>query len=171
MTNQSKKIASIGVVAATYAVITIAFGFISYGPVQFRISEMLMFLPLFGKEYILALTIGCFLSNVASGLGAVDMVFGTLATLISCVLVYYTPKIMKNSKLTLFVASLWPTIINALIIGWELYAFFGLPFMLSALQVGFGECVVITVVGLPLFRIVNNKYGNRIKKFSSKKVC
>ena len=98
----------------------------------------------------------------------VDMVFGTLATLISCILVYYTPKLIKNGKLSLFVASLWPTIVNALIIGWELYKFFGLPFGLSALQVGFGEFVVITIVGLPVFKMVNNKYGNKIKNFSSK---
>ena len=111
---------------------------------------------------------GCFIANIAGGLGLVDMVFGTLATLISCILVYYTPKLIKNGKLSLFVASLWPTIVNALIIGWELYKFFGLPFGLSALQVGFGEFVVITIVGLPVFKMVNNKYGNKIKNFSSK---
>ena len=168
MTNKSKKIAAVGLVAASYAVITIVFGAISYGPVQFRISEMLMFLPLFGTEYILGLTMGCFIANIAGGLGLVDMVFGTLATLISCILVYYTPKLIKNKKLSLFVASLWPTIVNVLIIGWELYKFFGLPFGLSALQVGFGEFVVITIVGLPVFKMVNNKYGNKIKNFSSK---
>ena len=81
---------------------------------------------------------------------------------------YYTPKFIKNEKLSLFVASLWPTIVNALIIGWELYKFFGLPFALSAFQVGFGEFVVITIVGLPVFKMVNNKYGNRIKIFNSK---
>ena len=99
MTNKSKKIATVGLVAASYAVITIVFGAISYGPVQFRISEMLMFLPLFGTEYILGLTMGCFIANIAGGLGLVDMVFGTLATLISCILVYYTPKLIKNKKL------------------------------------------------------------------------
>ncbi|MPN28798.1 hypothetical protein SDC9_176243 [bioreactor metagenome] len=70
---------------------------------------------------------------------------------------------MKNNKYTLFIASLWPTIINALIIGWELYKFFGVPFALGFIQVGFGEFVVITIVGLPVFKMVNNKYGNRIK--------
>ena len=168
MTNKSKKLALVGLVAASYAVITIVFGAISYGPIQFRISEILMFLPLLGKEYIIGLTMGCFIANIACGLGLADMIFGTLATLISCILVYYTPKFIKNEKLSLFVASLWPTIVNALIIGWELYKFFGLPFALSAFQVGFGEFVVITIVGLPVFKMVNNKYGNRIKIFNSK---
>lgn len=163
MTNKNKQIATVGLIAALYAVITLALGFISYGQIQFRISEILMFLPLFGKEYIIALTLGCFLANVVGPFGVPDIIFGTLATLISSILVYYTPKLIKNNKYTLFIASLWPTIINALIIGWELYKFFGVPFVLGFLQVGFGEFVVITIVGLPVFKMVNNKYGNRIK--------
>ena len=166
--NLTSKIVKSALIAALYAVLTIILAPISYGPIQFRISEMLMFLPLFGKEYIIGLTMGCFIANIAGGLGLADMIFGTLATLISCILVYYTPKLIKNEKLSLFIASLWPTIVNALIIGWELYKFFGLPFALSALQVGFGEFVVITIVGLPVFKMVNNKYGNRIKNFNMK---
>lgn len=163
MTNKNKQIAIVGLIAALYAVITLALGFISYGQIQFRISEILMFLPLFGKEYIIALTLGCFLANVVGPFGVPDIIFGTLATLISSILIYYTPKLIKNNKYTLFIASLWPTIINALIIGWELYKFFGVPFVLGFLQVGFGEFIVITIVGLPVFKMVNNKYGNRIK--------
>lgn len=163
MTNKNKQIAIVGLIAALYAVITLALGFISYGQIQFRISEILMFLPLFGKEYIIALTLGCFLANVVGPFGVPDIIFGTLATLISSILVYYTPKLTNNNRYTLFIASLWPTIINALIIGWELYKFFGVPFVLGFLQVGFGEFVVITIVGLPVFKMVNNKYGNRIK--------
>ena len=165
MTNQSKKIAIVGLIAALYAVVTLALGFISYGQIQFRISEILMFLPLFGKEYIVALTLGCFLANVVGPFGVPDIIFGTLATLISAILVYYTPRLIKNNKYVLFISSLWPTIINALIIGWELYKFFGVPFALAAIEVGFGEFIVVTIVGLPVFKIVNNKYGNRIKKF------
>ena len=165
MTNKNNKIAKVGLIAALYTVVTLALGFISYSQIQFRISEMLMFLALFGKEYIIALTLGCFLANVLGPFGVPDIIFGTLATLISGILVYYTPKLLKNNKYTLFIASLWPTIINALIVGWELYKFFGVPFALAVVQVAFGEFVVITIVGLPVFKMVNNKYGNRIRKF------
>ena len=162
---QNRKITIIGLIAALYAVVTLSLGTFAYGPIQFRISEILMFLPLFGKEYIIALTIGCFLANVLGTLGLPDIIFGTLATLISAILVYYTPRMIKNEKYRLFIASLWPTVINALIVGWELYKFFGLPFMLSAMQVAFGEFVVITIIGLPLFKMVNNKYGNKVRNF------
>lgn len=168
MTRQTKKIATVGIVAAIYASVTLTLSFISYGPIQFRVAEILMFLPLIGKEYIIALTLGCFLANVIGPYGVPDIIFGTLATLISAYLVYITPKLLKNNKYTLFVASLWPTIINAIIIGWELDKFFGVPFALGALQVGFGQFVVITLVGLPVFKMVNNKYGSRIKNYLEK---
>ena len=161
----TKKIAVVGLVAALYAVVTLALAFISYGTIQFRVSEILMFLPLLGKEYILALTLGCFLANVIGPYGVPDIIFGTLATLISSILVYLTPKLLKNSKFTLFVASLWPTIVNALIIGWMLSKVFGVPFAIGAIQVGFGQFVVITLIGLPVFNMVNNKYGNKLKNY------
>lgn len=161
----SRKIAAVGLVAAVYAVVTLALSFISYGPIQFRVSEILMFLPLLGKEYIVALTLGCLLANLIGPYGVPDIVFGTLATLISAILVYMTPKLFKNSKLTLFIASLWPTIVNAIVVGWMLHQFVGLPFVLSAIEVGFGEFVVITLVGLPVFKMVNNKYGSKLKNF------
>lgn len=168
MTNQTRKIAIIGLIASIYCVVTLALGFISYGPIQFRVSEILMFLPLLGKEYIVAVTLGCFLANVVGPYGVPDIIFGTLATLISCILVYLTPKIFGKSKYTLFISSLWPTIINALIIGWMLYKFVGLPFVLSAFQVALGEFVIVSIIGLPTFKMVNNKYGDKIKKFLSK---
>ncbi|MEG0857644.1 MAG: QueT transporter family protein [Terrisporobacter sp.] len=168
MTNKTRKVAIVGIVAAIYASITLAFSFISYGSIQFRISEILMFLPILGKEYIIALTLGCFLANVIGPYGVPDIIFGTLATLISAYLVYTTAKLLKNNKYTLLIASFWPTIINALVIGWELDKFFGVPFTLGALQVGFGQFVVITLVGLPVFKMVNNKYGNKINNFLKK---
>lgn len=124
-----------------------------------------MFLLLLSKEYIVALTLGCFLANVIGPYGIPDIIFGTLTTLISSVLVYLTPKIFGQNKYTLLIASIWPTIINALIIGCMLYKFVGLPFVISAFEVGLGEFIVITIVGLPIFKMVNNKYANRIKKY------
>ena len=156
MTSKTKKITRIGVVAALYATITLVLGSISYGPIQFRISEVMTLLPLFGKEYILSLTIGCF--------GVPDIILGTLATFISVYLVYLTGKHMKGKKGCLIIASLWPTIVNAIIIGGVmLHGLFKLPLILSILQVGFGQFVVITIIGVPLFRFLNNKYSKLLK--------
>lgn len=167
MRKETKKIVRIGLVAAIYAALTLSLGFISYGPIQFRIAEVMTLLPLIGKEYIIALTIGCFLANVVGPYGVPDIVFGTLATFISVYLVYLTGKTMKDKKGYILIASLWPTIVNAIIIGgMVLHLFFGLPLILSILQVGFGQFVVITIIGVPLFKMFNNKYSKLLRDIS-----
>ncbi|MGX4599920.1 QueT transporter family protein [Faecalimicrobium sp. JNUCC 81] len=163
MRQNTKKLTTLGLVAALYAVITLALSGISYGPIQFRMAEVMVLLPLLGKEYILALTIGCFLANVIGPYGVPDIIFGTLATFISTYLVYLTGKTMKDKKVHLLIASLWPTIVNAIIIGIMLNKFLGFPLILSMLQVGFGQFVVITIIGVPLFNMIEKKYGNKLK--------
>ncbi|HEY0221998.1 MAG TPA: QueT transporter family protein [Lactovum miscens] len=76
-------IVSIAIVAALYIVLTVAPGFnaISYGPVQFRFSEMFNFLAFYNKKYIIAVTLGCMISNFMS-FTIVDVIVGGLSTLI-----------------------------------------------------------------------------------------
>ena len=163
MTQNTKKIATTAVVAAVYAALTLITSGISYGPIQFRIAEVMVLLPFIRKEYIVGLTLGCFLANVIGPYGVPDIIFGTLATFISTYLVYLTSKIMKESKISLIIASLWPTVINAIIIGWMLNKFVGLPLILSMIEVGFGQFVVITLIGVPLFKVFDKKYGKLLK--------
>lgn len=163
MKNSTKKVATTAVVAALYAALTLGLSFISYGPIQFRLSEVMTLLPLISKEYIVGLTLGCFLANILGPYGVPDIIFGTLATFISVYLVYLTGKYMKDKKSTPLVASLWPVVVNAIIVATQLKIFFDLPFVLSMIQVGFGQFVVITIVGVPLFKVVNNKYGKYLK--------
>ena len=163
MTNKTRSIAMTAIVAALYATITITLSSISYGPIQFRLAEIMTLLPLLNKKYILGLTVCCFLANVLGTYGVVDTIFGTIATFISVYLVYLTGKLMKDKKSKVLISSLWPTIVNAIIIGAELKIFFGFPLILSMIQVGFGQFVVITIIGVPLFKSINNKYGKYLK--------
>lgn len=158
MTRNTKKLVTTALVASIYAVLTLVLGAISYGPIQFRIAELMVLLPFIKKDYIWGLTIGCFLANIIGPYGVPDIVFGTTATFLSVYAVYLTSKIMKDKKYALLVASIWPTVINAIIIGFMLNIFFGLPLALSMLQVGFGQFVVITIVGVPLYKSLKNKY-------------
>ena len=54
-------------IAAIYVALTMAFQPISFGPVQFRISEALCILPFFTPAAIPGLFVGCFLSNLFCG--------------------------------------------------------------------------------------------------------
>lgn len=76
-------IVTIAIVAALYVILTMTPGLsaISYGPIQFRVSEMLNFTAFFNKKYIIAVTIGCMISNFLS-FTWVDVIVGGLSTLV-----------------------------------------------------------------------------------------
>ncbi len=76
-----------GVIAALYVVLTLLsnlFGLAS-GAIQIRLSEMLSVLPLFTTAAIPGLYIGCLLSNLLTGACLLDILVGSLATLIGAV--------------------------------------------------------------------------------------
>ena len=139
-----------GLIAAVYAVLCMAFFTISYGDVQFRVSEALTVLPLLMPEAVPGLFIGCLLSNLLGGMGILDIVFGSLATLIAALLSRWMRHLPKP------LAVLPAVVVNAFIIGGVvLHMGAGLPLWLSIGSVGLGELVVVYVLGLPLYYALN----------------
>ena len=153
-----QRVVKTAVIAALYAAITIALAPISYGPIQFRVSEIMVLLAFFDPFYIVGLTIGCFIANILWPNGLMDIIFGTLATFISVYAISITEKFVKNSRASLVIASLWPTIFNGMIIGWMLNYLYQLPLLLSIGEVAIGEFVVVTIVGVPVIKLIQNKY-------------
>lgn len=139
----TKNIVTVGLVAAIYAVLTVFLAPISYGPIQFRLSEVLNLLAFVNPVFAPGIVLGCFIANLFSPLGMMDVIFGTTATLISVMMIVRAKK--------LWVASLWPVVFNGLIIGAELQYAFQVPFLIGAFQVALGEFVVVTILGVPLF--------------------
>ena len=70
------------IIAALYVALTLIFAPISYGAVQVRIAEILTILPLFTPAAIPGLFIGCLIANGLGGGILLDVIFGSLATLI-----------------------------------------------------------------------------------------
>ncbi|MBS5981435.1 QueT transporter family protein [Clostridium butyricum] len=157
--NTTKRLVRTAVIAALYAVLTLFLAPISYGSIQFRISEIMVLLAFFDPFYIGGLTLGCFVANILGPNGMVDAVFGTIATFISVYAISITGKYIKSDTKALIVASLWPVIFNGLIIGWELNYLYQLPLVLSILQVACGEFVVVAIVGVPVMKLIKSKYG------------
>ncbi|MDF2485179.1 MAG: putative rane protein [Herbinix sp.] len=133
------------VIAAVYTVLVLLFQPISFGPIQFRIAEALTILPYFTPAAIPGVAIGCFLSAFLTGADVLDMVFGSLATLIAAILSYQ----LRRYK---FLVPIPPIVVNALVIPWVLrYAYDipdAIPFMM--LTVGAGEVFAVGVLGLVL---------------------
>ena len=64
-----------GMLAAAYVVVTLAFAPLSYGPLQFRVSEMLKPLALFHPAFAIAFGVGNGIANFASPFGFYDWFF------------------------------------------------------------------------------------------------
>lgn len=160
----TKRFTRTAIIAAIYAATTLAIAPFAYGSIQFRISEILVLLALFDPLYISGLTLGCLIANMLGPNGLLDIIFGTLATFISLIAIYFTGKIIKNYKLKLILSSIWPTIINGLIIGWMLNKLYKLPLILSMGEVAIGEFVVVTIIGVPLFLFAGNPFEDVLKK-------
>ena len=147
-----------GVVAALYVVLTLPFAQVAYGPVQFRMAEALTILPVFGLRFIPGVSLGCLIANVLNpgSLGLVDIIFGTLATVIAG----FGSRWIGKKKDVLGIIP--PIIANGLIVG------FYLPFLLvdegssvkgSAILISMGEvalseAVVMVLIGLPLLLVI-----------------
>lgn len=76
------------VIAALYVVLTLVFAPISFGPVQVRVAEALCIMPMFTPAAVPGLFIGCVIANILGGGIIVDVIFGSLATLIGAWLGY-----------------------------------------------------------------------------------
>ena len=147
------------VIAALYAALTIALAPISYGPVQFRVSEVLTALPFLMPGSVLGITVGCVLANLYTG-SVLDIVFGSLATLLAGLATAWFGK-KGNTVKNRVLGCLMPVVFNAVIVGAVLtwgYKFQEFPnsalasYGFNALTVGLGEAAVLYALGFPLMR-------------------
>ena len=129
--------------------ISAAFG-LSSGAIQIRISESLCVLTFFTPAAIPGLTIGCLLSNLIIGANLLDVVFGTLATLIGAVGGYY---LRKKQWLITLPTVLANTIIIPLVIVYG-FGFTDMTLPVIALTVCIGELISATLLGMGLLSIL-----------------
>jgi uncharacterized membrane protein len=145
-------------IGALYAVFTLFGMQFSFGPIQFRVSEALTILPCLSSAAVPGLFVGCIVSNTVGAVfgatGAIDIVFGSIATLLAAI----STRALRNIKFKGFpvLAMLPPVIFNALIVGAELSLFItpDIAFGASAFSVGVSELAVVIVLGIPLYFIV-----------------
>ena len=156
------------VIAALYVVLTLPFAQFAFGPIQFRLAEMMVVLPILTPAAIPGLTIGCFLTNLLNpnNLGPIDIVFGSLATLLAAVCTrFIAQKWTRMPRLPRdFTALIPPVLLNALIVGTYLsyllsdgavtYSIIGW----NMIYIGMSEAVVVYALGLP-FLLVLRKTG------------
>ena len=150
------------VIAALYVVLTMlanALGLANY-PIQVRFSEALTILPVFTPAAIPGLFLGCIISNTMTGCMLLDIIFGSLATLIGAI---FTWSLRNKSK---FLAPVPPVVANIIVVPFVLkYAYMvPLPIPFMMLTVGVGEVISAGVLGLILYGALNKYRGIIFKK-------
>jgi uncharacterized membrane protein len=158
--NTLKELTFAAMLGGAYAALTMLLPIPQYAGVQFRLAEALTLLPFLIPAATPGLFVGCFIANILSPYGLLDIIAGSAATLLACL---WTQR-MKNRRL----ATIPPVVCNAVIVG-GVIAFamtgfgpgFWVAYAINALSVGLGEFVVCYVLGellldsvvkIPVFR-------------------
>lgn len=159
-----------GIIAALYVVLTLPMAQFAFGPIQFRLAEVLTVLPAFAAGYIPGVSLGCFLANLLNpnNLGPVDIIGGTIATVLAGI---FTRILGKKNKILGIIP---PVVFNGLIVGGYL------PFLLvdegsevtaaavglSMFEVAASEAVLLVIVGIPFILLLEK--NSRLKSLVEK---
>lgn len=152
MKMSSKKLVRMSIITALYVILTYAVPALSYGPIQFRFSEVMTLLAFVDPFYIFPLTLGCAIANIGSPFGLIDVIVGSLASFLA---LYFMSK-TKN----LYIASLFPTLFS-FIVGLEILILSNEPinFFLITGQIMISQFIVVSIIGISLFKVIKeNKY-------------
>ena len=133
-------------IAALYTVITIAIGPLGSAAIQCRIPEAMCMLAIFTPAAIPGRTIGCLISNIATGCLWQDVLFGTIATLIGVIGARLLRRIWWLTPLPTVVSN---TLIVPFVLAYAYHAEEGIPFLM--LTVGIGEVISAYVLGIALY--------------------
>ena len=147
--NKTRNLVFSALIAAIYVVLTLLLRPISYGPIQFRVSEALCVLPYFTPAAIPGVFIGCLISNLLGGAVVMDIVFGSLATLIGAIGSW----LLRRNR---WLVSLPPILSNTLIIPWVLKFAYGSEDLVwyMMITIGIGEILAIGVLGQLLISVL-----------------
>lgn len=155
------------VTAALYVVLCQIFAPISFKDVQVRIAEGLTILPFFMPAAVPGLFVGCLLGNLLGGAIPLDVVFGSLATLIGALGTWSIGKWIRSrhpeSKTLKFLLPVPPIIANTIIVPLVLYYGYGInvPIYIQMVTVCMGEVLSCGVIGMILLFALE-KTGGRV---------
>ena len=135
------------VVAALYAVLTLLLPVASYGPIQFRFSEILVLLVFYNKRFIPGLILGCAIANLFSPMMLFDVAFGTLSS-------YIAFRLMQKAK-NLYLASIFPVLLVIVpAIGTWLILANNEVLLIMIMQFMLSEFIMVSIIGVMIFKIL-----------------
>ena len=152
-------IAAIYIVLVIIQIMPLPFAQLTFGPIQLRMAEGLVLLPLVEAAAVPGVFIGCLIANLLlapySGFGLLDILGGSLVTLLAA---YLTSKM--RGKIT---AMIPPVVLNGLIVSTWVSYFTKIPYSWTVLGIGGGELLSVAIFG-SIFLYVYEKSTN-IKEY------
>ncbi len=146
-------------IAAIYVVLTLLFAPLGFGEIQVRFSEALTVLPYFTPAAIPGLFVGCLIANTFGGAIPVDILCGSIATLIGALITY---RLRRYRRL----APVGPIAANTLIVPFVLRFGYGvpLPIPFMMLTVGIGEVISCGILGMIVLTALERYRGIIFRK-------
>ena len=158
--NSLRELTFAAMLGGAYAALTMLLPIPQYAGVQIRLAEALTLLPFLIPAATPGLFVGCFIANILSPYGLLDIIAGSAATLLACL---WTQR-LKNRRLAAMPAVVCNAVVVGGVIAFAMTGFgpgFWVAYAINALSVGLGEFVVCYVLGdllldavvkIPVFR-------------------
>lgn len=148
---KTRQISQAAIIAAIYVVMTYLTGILGLasGAVQCRFSEAMCILPAFTPAAIPGLFIGCIISNFLTGSVIIDIVFGSIATLIGALFTRF----FAQKGLSPYLYPIPAIVSNTVILPFVLKYAYGLKdgVLYLVLTVGLGEIISCGILGMLLY--------------------
>ena len=143
-----KKITEIGIIGAIYAALTIVLAPISFGVVQCRVSDSMIFLSKKNKNFAYGCAIGCVFANIASPIGLIDILIGAATNLAIGLIIHK----VRHHLCGIITGS----IICGITVGTELSIVYNAPMLISVVSVTVGE-IISLIMGYLVYKLLSNK--------------
>jgi len=150
MNMKTKEITLTAVLAALYIGIGLIVPFISFGPIQCRVSDALYpLIAVLGTPALVGLTLGHFIYNLFGystgiALGLMDVILSPSIFLVAKILIWKHG--YRAVPVHVILVAMWvPYMLNTM---------FGLPYWPLVISVGIGEAIAELVLGIPLAKLV-----------------
>lgn len=140
--------------AATYAIGVVVLAPISFYVYQVRVADALLPLSiLLGWPAIIGFTIGAAIANLFGGLGAIDIVGGSLANFVASILAWKIGQ--RGTRPSWLGAVLTEVLVVAAVVGTYLSYLFGMPIEAGISGVLVGSIIAIGLLGYSLLIVVS----------------
>ena len=154
MSKSSKLIARAGIVGALYVVLSMTAFPVASGFIQFRVGEALTILAIIFPETAVGLAVGCAVTGLITGCQTLDIIFGSMVTLIAGGLSYIATKKLTKPLFKYLVGGIFPVLMNAFLLPLIWYWCYGqmqLLYLYQVLSLFISQTLAVYGVGGAVF--------------------